>query len=197
MTPLNRTNKVLLAFSLPFSALYLFLVIPQVSALTTSLRTLDADRDAIGTGKGTQQAVLKQKLADLTSTANALLPASDSQADISVQVEALAKNVGVAITGFNTSVAVSTLPKTTAPASDVPGTASAAATPAPAAAPAGPNKVSIIVAVNGTYQNVENFIAGLTTLDRFIQIDQVSLTATAAGTLTAQITAYAYYQPGS
>lgn len=199
MKNLSLASKVLLAFTIPLGLVYYFLVIPQIRATAQGLVDVDALRQTSTSASSTKQRDdFKQKVAAVQTQANLLLPPTDQQYDLSVQVESLAKSKNLTISGLSVNAAQPTnLQKTTPAANDTtsegPSTITAADAPLSTAAV----KVTVSVGVTGTYANIEQFIAGLPALDRFVQIDQVTITNQAAGQLGAQLTAFAYYLPAS
>lgn len=134
------------------------------------------------------QAVPKTRTDILKSDAeqaSLLLPSSDNQYDLSVQIEGLATVSGATI---------SSLAITPDAAKSVKALGVTA------------NRFVVTVGIAGSYQQVQRFVDGLTTLERFVGIDQVYVSAASATeaqkpsvtsnqSVTSQITAYAYYQP--
>lgn len=106
----------------------------------------------------------------------ALLPANDNQYDLSVQIEALSKQVGLTLSNL---VVTSTPPPAVAPKT----TATKVADPTTGVL----RTVSVNVSGKGTYLQVQSFLKQLTALDRFIQLNQVSL-ASAASSDTSKTT---------
>jgi Tfp pilus assembly protein PilO len=197
MKNMSLTSKVLLSFTIPLVLAYVFLVLPQIRATAQGLADVDALRDAVSPASTSskQKDDVKAKINSVRTEASKLLPATDEQYDLSVQVENLAKDNKLTITALSLNAAQPTnLPKTTptsdVPTSEGPSTTTVADVPASAAL-----KVTVIVGVQGTYTDVQHFIAELPALDRFVQIDQFVLSTGGNGAISAQITAFAYYLP--
>lgn len=188
MKRLSLTAGVLLAFTVPLVLTSQFLVLPQVQATSEALAQVDALQNSNGQlSPSKQKTAYQQQLEATKKQALTLLPSEDEPYALSVQVEALAKGIGVTLTALTVSSgAGNTLPKTT-PADG------AAAAPAASTA----QKVTISTSVSGSYKLIQDFIAGLTALDRYIQIDQATLALVATDQLTATIVAYAYYLPAA
>jgi Tfp pilus assembly protein PilO len=197
---LSTTNKGLLAFTLPFAVVLWALVVPEVHRTAVLTSTVDALRQTTTSqGSAKQKETYKAKVTETRTKANLLLPSTDEQYDLSVQVEALARSSGVTLTGLAVSAAAatSTLPKTTPAKDDV---VTSSPTPAPKeAAPAAvvPLKVTVNLAITGSYAQVQEVVKGLTRLDRLTQIDQLSVTSGTGGSVSASITAISYYLPAT
>jgi Tfp pilus assembly protein PilO len=193
MKPLSLPLKILVAFILPFAAGYYYLVLPQIKAVGEGLSAVDSlQQSGVATLSVKQRDAFKAQIDTVRARTQKLLPATDEQYDLSVQVESLAKSKGMTLTALTISSAVpTTLPKTT-PAKD----ADTAA--APVVSTSSLLKVTVAVGVSGSYEAVQSFIAGLTMLDRFMQVDQATFTVTpASGQIGAQVTAFGYYLPKS
>jgi hypothetical protein len=198
---MNRLSPTILAASL-FGAVFLIglwlLVIPQFKEMGVTFGALDKMQQptTVTKTKSATRSAQEQQILDLKTQAQTLLPSSDQQYDLSVQIEALSRSVGVSLTGLSLNASQSALP-TTAPAQD--DSISTKATPTPTAAAATPKpasagkKVTATITVTGSYANIERFIIGLTSLGRYISIDQTSVTNAANGAVTAQVTAFGYY----
>lgn len=192
MKPMSLGGKLILAFVLPLGLAYYLLVLPQVRATASLLGELDARQDRnqqIKSGK--QKEAYQQQAADLRTKTLALLPATDEQYDLSVQVEALAKAHDLAIGSLTINAAVPTdLQKTTTPTDTGDGSSAPAQSLTSSLL-----KVTVTTAVTGSYENVQEFIGGITALGRFMQIDQAIVSVTADKTVNLQVTAFAYYLP--
>ncbi|MEZ0286979.1 MAG: type 4a pilus biogenesis protein PilO [Candidatus Paceibacterota bacterium] len=199
MRSMTLSSKMLLCFVLPLAVGYHFLALPQMKKTAearASVKELRQSTAAVSSAK--QREEYRAKAVQVQEKALGLMPVSDDQYDLSVQVEALAKANNLTIGGLTINAAAATvLPKTTPPKDDVPTTTTAAATPVATAAPSssGPLKVQVTASVVGGYADTKKFVTGLTTLERFVQVDQVSITAAADGRLTTSIVASAYYLP--
>jgi len=164
---------------------YWFLVLPQFRQLGTVLSTADQGVTKTTLIVSQQEKTERQaKIDELQSQAETLLPTSDKQYDLSVQLEASAKDNGVTITDLSLSAASSGLQQT-------------AAGQAAAASANGLTKVTIAMTVSGTYEAVQKWVIAMNSLDRLIQIDQLTITSSGGeGKTTAQVNAAAYYVPG-
>lgn len=188
MKALSLTNKILLAFALSLAVAYYFLVLPQVRATAQALGELDMLRDTVTvSGTAKQRETFRAEAQALQEQVTALLPASDEQYDLAVQVEDLAKATNLSVTGLTVNAVQGTGQPKTAPSKEE---TAAGATPT-----SGPLKVTTTVTVSGTYADIIRFTEGLTNLERFMQIDQVAFTQAVDEPLSAQVTAFAYYQP--
>ncbi|MCC2631993.1 MAG: hypothetical protein K0S20_692 [Patescibacteria group bacterium] len=200
MTKIHPFVIAVTVADLLFAGLFYVFILPQVS----TLGKLQAERDAASTSSSySAQSISRQKadyekLKTAKETVAYLLPSGDNQYDLSVQVDALSKQVGVGLASF--SVSLDTKPATAQTTSG--------AVASTAAATSSLKKVTMNIGVTGSYDQVKSFVKGLSTLERFIQIDQVlfSLAAKPTGTLdqasltsgdqvSGQITAVAFYLP--
>lgn len=176
-----------------------FLVQPQLTELS-SLRTQQEvlQDEPIVTALSIRKNIQANNLEKTQELVNVLLPNEDNQYDLSVQIEGLADQLSLPLTGLVMNAeAKSGIPKSTAK--------QAGAIPTIAA-----KKVTLNIGVTGEYTRVQQFINSLPTLNRFIQIGEVVLTSGSADTtkkddttetapgsaVNAQITAFAYYIPG-
>jgi hypothetical protein len=99
MKTMSLTAKIILAFTLPLAVVYYFLVIPQISATSQALADIEVLRG--GSSLATtakQKETFKANITALRAEAKQLLPATDQQYDLSVQVENLAKANSLTIT---------------------------------------------------------------------------------------------------
>ena len=112
--------------------------------------------------------------AGLQSQVMGLLPDGDAHLDLTVQLDALTRSLGLPGGSFTVSAA-------------------------PAAAVLGvPAKLPMTLAVTGSEQSIQAAIAGLTGLGRYIQVDQVAVSRPVGSqALSAQISASAYYLPSA
>lgn len=142
--------------------------------------------DPIVTALSIRRKVTENNLTETKKQAELLLPAEDNQYDLSVQIEGLAKRLGLPLTGLILTQTESTQ-----------GQAQTTGGPPPVASIAA-DKITITIGVSGEYATVQQFVSSLPTLERFIQIDQVTLSKAGEDAATsAQITAFAYYLPGA
>ena len=180
---MKKPYPVVIAFmigSLIFLGGYWFLLMPQVRLLAALQESLDASNGS--TTSSTQKKTEETRINTLKAKANQLLPVNDNEFDLSVQVEALAKKTGLSLTSFKLADnSASTIPQTS--------TAGAAVT----GLSADVKKITINVSVAGSYKAIQQFVTGFTSLERIIQIDQVTITSDTSKNLTAQIVGFAYY----
>ena len=157
-----------------------FLIAPQVSTITAQVQVLNKSVDA-QTAMGATPAPAVSVPATVKESVDALLPSSAAQYDLSVQVEALSKNIGVTVV----SVGFAATDGATAAVAPVPGVSA----------------LGLSMGVTGTYAQIQQLVEGLSSLDRFLQVTGVTIsgasgaTPGAANILTAQITGAAYYLP--
>lgn len=106
-----------------------------------------------------------------------LLPADDSQYDFSSQVEALSKSLNIPLTSFSLGAGGATAV----------GTAT------------GVQRITFSISLSANYADTQRFVTALTSIDRFVQIDQISLTGSTSvsNAISTQITGFAYYLPSS
>ena len=171
-----------------FLVLYWFLILPQFKELAVAQHDLEQTIPSSTALKNQSTSADKRRadIAELKTKAQLLLPATDKQYDLSIQLEAAAKSSGVTLTGLALNPAELQIPKTSE------------AQEADAAASAGPKKLTLSLSATGSYAAIQQWVNSLTSLDRFIQLDQITLNADKTGTaLTAQVTGFAYYLPGS
>jgi Tfp pilus assembly protein PilO len=192
MKGLRTTAKIFLVFTIVFAAAYQFLVLPQVKATSVALGELEDLRMQQSAGLSAKQRTELLQEAQVTrEEALRLMPATDEQYDLSVQVEALAQESGVSITTLALHAAApTTLNPTTPPAE---GEGPTAAT-SPAQPASGVLKVLVSVSVTGSYTNVQTFVSELPSIGRFLQIDQLVLNVK-DGQVAAQVVANAFYMP--
>jgi len=106
-----------------------------------------------------------------------LLPLTDSQYDLAVQIEALTRSAGLPLQSLSMNAAQANDPN--------------------AVTVNGLQVLSASLTTKGSYPVIEKLVAGLTTLERFTQINQVSLTngPQDGDQVSALITVQAYYLP--
>lgn len=167
------------------------LVIPEVKSV------MEVKGQVVALQNQTNSASKSAKPKDVVSMkdvdlADLLVPAQDMQYDLSVQVDGLTRNMGIPLSSLSITGATVTAGTKT----------SAANTVAVNDATSGWSKLTISLTTSSSYANIQNLLNGMVGLNRLIRIDQVSLTQ-AGGTagsvdnLSAQISAFAYYDPTS
>lgn len=198
---MNRLSPAILILGTFFLALiggFWGAVMPQIrkaSGEEARIRSLTAQKSGLERDAAKRRAA-EERVREVQDLAVNLLPAEDKQFDLAVQVEATAKTSGVILT----SLALN--PNDT-------GQKTSATTAKEAAAQkelGALKRVSLSLTVSGSYENIQAFAKNLVRLERFVQIDQLNLsaasvststpgTAPTGGQLSAQITAFAYYLP--
>lgn len=138
------------------------------------------------------------QVSSLKQQAEVLLPAKARAEDLYLQVEALAQGSGVTIQALSVATVpadVDELPAVEeAPAST--GEVSADGTKVvKQAAPIALQKLSLSVAATGSYGQLQVFTQGITSLERIVEIDQLSLSNNEEGGLQLAITAGALLIP--
>jgi Tfp pilus assembly protein PilO len=188
MKELGASTKLFLVFIVTFAVTYYFLALPQVRAAGQVLGKLEQMRNQhlVAFTPSAQQAQLKERAEVVKSQALSLLPKTDEQYDLSVQVEWLAKEVTVTLSSLSVNASNSGILQPTSPAKG-----EAVAVPA---AEGSAQKVQIGIGVGGSYENVQRFVRGLTTLGRYVQVEQLVVNVN-EGQLAAQISAAAFYLP--
>lgn len=155
-----------------------FVISPQIRDWQSKQQTLKSiTQQAEGplitntSGFSTQdQQAFQKKYQQIT----ALLPSSDQQYDLAVQIEALTRSLGLPLSSLSMSSA---------------GTALAGS---------GASTVTVTLTTKGQYATLRQLIVGITRLERFTQITQTTFTvgtADASGVVNLQIVAQAYYIP--
>lgn len=181
---------VLSTFALVFGAGFFLLLGPQIKPLARELARVQVYLTEPALIQQSEEAQL-ETLAARIDEVEALLPYESDLYDLSIQVEALARQENVTITGLALSPASETGSATTS--------AQAQGEETAAVAPAGGVKTSTLgVSVRGSYEDTQDFIAGLTRLSRFVQIQDLTVTGSAqesGSTLTTQINAAVYNLP--
>lgn len=175
MKNLSPFAVTIVAATLTFLMGFWLLAMPSVKEFGQSQADLEATREAIAPVVKQKEAA--DKLAESQALSEALLPREGDQYDLSVQIEALSKQLNVPLEAMNV-----TQPDAAAKSG----------------AAAGPQKLAINVSVKAPYDKVQEFVSGLLSMSRFVQIDQVALASDPENdqSLNAQITAYAFYLSG-
>lgn len=189
---LNSFTLVVLVMMGVFLILYWVFVIPEFRDLAGQQQQLEQLLGSTNTitkqSSTSAQEARKKTLAELTTQVQSLLPLTDAQYDLSVQLEAAAKSTGLAITALTVNAPDLGIPLTTAGAA-----AAANTTNVP--------RVTFTMGVSGNYGQVRHWITNLVSFDRFVQLDQVAVTSKATNDnpdqVIAQVTGFAYYLPSS
>jgi Tfp pilus assembly protein PilO len=180
------TIAVVSTFAVVFVLGFFVLIAPELTPIGQDLARLNQYTLTSGSLKVKKDASALTKYQSQSDLANALLPAENQLYDLSVQIEALAKTKSVGLTGLTLNPAVATGTTQTTSSQAASGT-----TPLPA----GVQKASIVTSVTGEYAQVQGFVEGLTSLKRYIQIQDITVSKGVSGKVIAQITASTYYLP--
>ena len=185
----------------PTAALVLLLLIaPAISQYQAAIAqqkkvTVDNDYKHSQQQAASTQAAM---LATVRPKVLELLPASDLQYDLVVQVEGLARSLAIPLTSL--SVTGATMPAAGAPTATTSAPSTATSKVASVAPPA---SVALSVGVTGTYAQIRQFVQALPTISRSLAITQVSVNPVVAsqkdaqassGLVSATLTASAFYQ---
>ncbi|MBU6389395.1 hypothetical protein KGQ71_02660 [Patescibacteria group bacterium] len=168
-------------FSLIFIVGFWVIILPELQSLVMAQNTLTQveNQPVVSTvAKVTRD---QQKTADavkaVQSEAETLLPASDNQYDLSVQLDSLSKNLGIPLTGLSITG----------------GTGLIASSSATSGTAASLQKLTLTLSFTTSYDNLKKFLTGLTSIDRYIQINQITVTSSGGGQVSCQVSAFAYY----
>ncbi len=195
MAKVSPSLAVITVFSLAALVGFWMLLMPEIRELGRQqaqfgkLKLPQASSNSLG--ESTRAAQVRTR-----DTALTLLPIEDAQYDLATQIEALSASTGVVLSSY--SVAAGGTAKaaaTPAPTAEEGGTASAS--PAPAAASVSTlQKLTLSLTFSGSYDDIQRYVNALLSINRFMQIDQITLTGSqSSAAIAAQLTAFAYYQP--
>jgi len=175
-------------FSLLVAAGGWFLLIPAIKTTTSQLAQIRQLNDAyaamaIPTNGSDQDAT---KIATLTAQAQSLLPTTDNQYDLLIQVDAAGKNQGLPFSSLNITPVD-------------PNGAATAGVPLPT----GTRGVVMNLANSASYADTGRLLQSLLSLNRLVRVDQLSLSGAqsaqpgglSAGSLNVVINATALYSP--
>lgn len=185
------TIVVVSVFALLFALGFFLLLGPQIKPIGERLARLslyNADPASLTTQKKKQEEVLAKQEEQARRVA-ALLPAENQLYDLSVQIDALAKSILVSLNGLTLNAAVADTKKTTS--------TQAVGESGPVLLPANGQKSTVNITVSGSYQQVQDFVKELTQLNRYIDIQDLAITAAAdsEGETIGLITAVTYNIP--
>jgi Tfp pilus assembly protein PilO len=188
-----------LAISLTLGAGVWFLVLPELHQLRIAQAQLQEwNAGGVAAAPSTTAMTLVAEHTAEHQEMTMLVPLTAQQYDLAVQVEGLNQSVGTTLSSLSiTDSGVS---------SAVP----AAATSTAVKTPSTLKPVAISLGIAGSYAQVEQFVSELPTLDRYIQISQISLTGGSvttsaapdqakpgSSTISATLVAAAYYLPSA
>ena len=179
MAKLAPSVVVIGTLGLVFLAGYWLLILPELHQIGDAARNVKKVESVVAVS--TPQAKVPETP---DQAVNDLLPATDNQYDLAVQIDALSKSLAVPLTSLSLNAD--------------------SATGAPSGV-ANTRRVVVTISLMADYTHVQAFIDGLTSLGRYMQVNQVSLSSTTgsggstslSGNLATQITAYAFFLPGS
>jgi len=146
----------------------------QVVSLQAQVETAQTDLNGIQGTSGAANAYQRPGFQSDSRLASILLPTADNQYELIAQIETAVKGIGLPLTG------VSVTPAATGAAM-------------PAGLTAGMKALALSISTKGSYADMERLVSRLASLDRYLTVNEVSLTAGQDGTISAQISAYAYY----
>jgi|GEM_PF-5872721 len=177
---------VVALFSLVFVIGFFLLINPQLAPIGENLARLDAySHLTIPTPAPAENTAA---LADQTAKVQGLLPQENQLYDLSVEIEALAHTLPISLTSLNLTPAVSGAPATT----------SAKATAGSGGLPSSVQKSSISISATGSYADLQTFAENLTKLQRYIDIQDLTMNGSAESTQsTVNITAITYNLPNA
>jgi Tfp pilus assembly protein PilO len=182
---------VVFIFCLIFAAGFFGLVYPSLQPIgrkLTKLATYNQQQLSVGASSSRAAEVVTQRelLEKEQSKISKLLPNQTNLYDLSIQIEALTKNTGVTLTAISLVPAADT---------SVPATKSSAATAGVLTAPSGTAKSTLGLTLAGSYTSLRSFLDGLTQLERYIEVQDVSFTSGTSGiTMTVNAVAYSVAQ---
>lgn len=192
MKKISAVALVVFSFALVFTAGFFGLLYPRFQEFGRLDTTLAAYTDSVTpskAGDSKQLAVKKAELANSAEKVNRLLPNESSLYDLSIQLEALVKAEGVTLSNVTLTPSASDSGQAV--------TTSEQATGADVSikAPKSTEKALISMTMSGTYGQLQSFIDGMTSLDRYIEITELTFTKAAVTdtVLALQITANTYY----
>lgn len=201
----------MLVFVVLFLLGYWILLVPKLDALAHQTAILEAQKQVStdSSSSSTKMSAQAQANANTILLATELIPSESRIYDLTVQLEAMARNSGTTLTNLNVSSAATstTSQKTTS------STATQAATAADPilSATTGLTQVTINLSASGSYTALKGLVDSVTKLKRYIVIQGVTFTGGAAvsgssaspsptttttgsAQLSAQINAVAYAQ---
>ena len=172
--------QALALFSILFGLGFYFLVLPQVKESASVLRgynNLVTNQSEIlaSAAKQKKNQVNLDYVASDKAEADLLLPSGDNQYDLTIQIQGLTQKLGIPLSSFNF------------------GTLTGGNTGLP-----GAKSLQFTLSTTSNYNQVQQFVHQLVSLNRFIQINQLSLvtlgTASApSDEVTVQLTGQAFY----
>jgi len=199
MVKISPTVLVIVTFCSIFLVGFWVLLLPQLEELNRSQAIL-AQYQKEGVSKVTrvnlQQKDNQEKIKQVQEIASTLLPPSDNQYDLSVQLEGLSKNLGIpwqglSLTGVDNTVSANSTPTTSLSKGSAAGVGPLDSKTAAASL----KKVTIALNVTVNYNDLQRLLVGLVSINRMIQIDQLTVNSGGSDQLSVQISAFAYYLP--
>lgn len=182
MKRVSPTTWVIVAGVGCFLVGHWFLVLPKFRELGTALNQLNIQEEHLSAGPDAdERAERLLAVTELSDTVRSLVPPTDQQSDVSVQIEAAANQSGASLMSLVLNTGTLNIPNTSTATEGVQGV----------------EKLAITATVSGSYEQIRGFVDTLTSLERLILIDQLSVSASEEGgsQLTAEILANAFYAP--
>lgn len=157
-------------FSLTVGTGVYFLVLPQITQLS------DLHNQTVSLNQQSNANNIEPISPSLQAQENnllQLLPTDASQYDLTIQIEALSAQQNIQLTALNVGTTAGTIPTSSSSGSAPVASSGAGAALAVQSIPFSMN-------ITTTYQNVQQYIQGLLSLGRFIQVQQVLLAKASA-----------------
>jgi Tfp pilus assembly protein PilO len=173
MSRISSSVILLAAFCAAFLVGFWTFMLPTLREFGDQQTAVQARERLLSASSDSSQKTVKSDDQQLHDEVVGLLPNGDDHLDLVVQLDALGASLGLPGGSFTVS--------------------------APPAGQVGPiDKLPLTFAVNGTQQDINKAVAGLTGLGRYIQIDQIAISQTkSSDSLHADISASAYYLPSA
>jgi len=178
---------VIALFSLVFVVGFFLLIEPQLTPIGENLERLDAYSHL--NNPTPIPSPDTSTLTSETTKVQGLLPQENNLYDLSVEIEALSKTLPISLTALSLDPSVASAPATTSAQAGAAGGI---------ALPASVEKSTINITATGSYTDLQTFCEGLTKLDRYIDIQDLSMTGTPTTTQsTVTLTAVTYNLPNA
>lgn len=190
MKKISNSAYFVITFLLVFLLGYWLLVMPQAKIVGEKFTKLNNKGSAAASeqkvASSSAQSGGSQVSAETRELALLLLPKDNKQYDLAVQIEGLAKSMGLSLTSMVMSDKAPDLgPNTSTAATPVAGASTSSG---------GAQKLTVVLGVNSTYAKVQGFVKEVCRLNRMVEINQVSITGP-SDNVTAQITLSAFFLP--
>ncbi len=168
---------VIFVFCVVFAGGFFGLVYPSIKPIGRKLSKLAAysqqsTKAVAPSSRSAELEAQRQQLELEKDKISKLLPDESNVYDLSIQIEALAKSTGVTMTS------VSLLPAAETTVAKTKSTTAIATVQAP---PAGTATSTIAVSLSGSYDALRSFLDGITQLERYIEVVDVSFASGTSG----------------